>query len=138
MKSRLNFMYYGKRLGCGKKLGYTRVTWHETWLTFRKEIIIWKLEKRELHKSLSKLWQILAKDFLVCSYFASFLWTGIMLVIFKVSGKTPWLSGDLKICTRGSVIESPHNWIMWIGILSNLWAFVGFNDLIIFLNRNCF
>ena len=46
--------------------------------------------------------------------FCLLLWTGLVLAFFHVSGKTPWLSKDLKIWARGSVIESPQldhtNW----------------------------
>ena len=54
-----------------------------------------------------------------------------MLLIFHFSGKTPWMSKDLKIRKRGSVKESSHNLIMRIEILSNPWALARFNDQII-------
>ena len=38
---------------------------------------------------------------------------------------------ELKIRVRGSVMESLHNWIIQIEILSAPWALVGFNDFII-------
>ena len=70
-------------------------------------------EKRQLNKGLSKTF-MLAKDLLVCTFSLNILSLFyeqelIMLAIFHVSGKTPWLSEDFKTWTRGSVIESPHN-----------------------------
>ena len=41
------------------------------------------------------------------------------MTIFHVSGKTPWLSDDLKIWARERMIEFPHIWIMRIDMLSN-------------------
>ena len=98
-------------------------------------LLLWKWEKRELNKSLSKTLANIGKRIIglqfFTKYFALFLWTEIMLDMFPVLGKIPWLKEDLKIWTRGSVIESLHNWTMRIEMLSNPWAFVGFNDLII-------
>ena len=53
------------------------------------------------------------------------------MVIYHASGKSSWISEDLKIWVRVIVIKSPHNRIMRIEMLSNPGAFVGFNDLII-------
>ena len=126
----------------GKKLGYTR---EKSWDT--QELpgiqpdwhfvngLLWKWVKRELNKVFQEFWQILVQDLLVCSfsqkYFSCFLWTWIMLIIFHVSGKIPWLSEDLKTSMRENAIESPLSLIIWIEMLSNPWAFVGFKDLII-------
>ena len=41
-----------------------------------------------------------------------------MLAVFHVAGKIPFLREDLKIRVRGSVMESPHNGIIRIEILS--------------------
>ena len=120
----LSFMYPGKTLE------YTRVTWNETWVTF----VVTKMREERINWKSFKSGQILAKNFLVIKYFTkyfvSFLWTTFMLTIFYRSGKTPWLSEDLKIWARARVIESPHNWIMKTEMLSNPSAFLGFNELI--------
>ena len=64
-------------------------------------LLLWKLDKRELNKSFSKTLGKYLQDLLACSLNISpLLWTGIMLVIFHVSGKLPRLSEDWKIYTR--------------------------------------
>ena len=47
-------------------------------------------------------------------------------------------SEELNIWAWGSVTESTHNWIMRIEILSNPWAFVDFDDLIIEVIKDAF
>ena len=81
-----------------------------------KKLLLWKWERRKLNKSLSKT--------LVCIFYL-FLWTGIMLAIFHVLRKTPWLSQNDE-CD-----ESTHYWVMWTEMLWNPWAFVEFSDFII-------
>ena len=94
-------------------------------------LLLWKLDKRELNKSFSKTLGKYLQDLLACILNISpLLWTGIMLAIFHVSGKLPWLSEDEKF-RQENVTDFPHNWIMQTEILWKPGDFVWFKDLTI-------
>ena len=62
----------------------------------------------------------------------SFFKIGVTLVIFQISGKTPYISDELKIIVRGFDSRSPTSFMIVVETLSGPAAFPFFNFKIAF------